>query len=430
MNSGSTVAGRGCADTADLLATALEPAGLRTAFQVIVDLTTGTPVAYEALTRGPRNSRLEPPDALLDAAREAGRLTELDWACRCTAFRAADAVGFGAPLQLFVNAEPQALTASCPPHLVQDFVQAHRTLDIVVEVTERYLLDAPAELLRVRDTLDELGWAVALDDVGANDAGVALLPVLRPAVVKLDRSLLSPHPSRAQRDALAGVRAYVERSGACLLAEGIETEQDLRRARELGATWGQGWLFGRPGPLAAALPRPRQRQRPLREDVISRDENRSLVDAFRLLSRHSPIEDDVMVQTVRDEVAAVCAEAAGAASGSLLVVQTGDPQSLPTGLYRTLDVLHDTCALVVVLDAHAPPRRSGVLRASVLDPRDVSAGDTAALLLGPDRATAVLARPGADGSWAVGRTHDPDVVADTARALLARVTPRERRPSD
>ena len=45
------------------------------------------------------------------------------------------------------------------------------------------------------------------------------------------------------------VRAEAERSGAVILAEGIETEAHLRRAEAIGARLGQGWLFGRPGPL-------------------------------------------------------------------------------------------------------------------------------------------------------------------------------------
>jgi EAL domain-containing protein (putative c-di-GMP-specific phosphodiesterase class I) len=118
-----------------------------------------------------------------------------------------------------------------------------------VEVTERDLCDAPGDLLRVAATLHELGWEVALDDVGANDAGVALLPVLRPDVVKLDMGLLAPRLSRGQRVVLRAVEAYVAATGAAVVAEGIESQAHLDRARALGADWGQGWLLGPPGPL-------------------------------------------------------------------------------------------------------------------------------------------------------------------------------------
>ena len=71
--------------------------------------------------------------------------------------------------------QPQTIGTACPEHLLRDWVAAHRRLRVVVEVTERDLCDAPGDLLRVAATLHELGWDIALDDVGANDAGVALL---------------------------------------------------------------------------------------------------------------------------------------------------------------------------------------------------------------------------------------------------------------
>jgi len=256
--------------------------GVRTVFQPIVDLRTTETIGFEALSRGPVQSALEQPEMLFAAARRSSRLAELDWECRCAAFRAAFESGLRAPSRLFVNAEPLAMGTACPQHLVPDWVLAHRRLDVVVEVTERYLLDAPAELLRVRATLDELGWEVALDDVGANDAGVALLPVLRPSVVKLDRPLLTPTPSREQRIVLQAVRDYVERSGASVIAEGIETEAHWDRAIEIGAHWGQGWLFGRPAPLALP-PRP-QVERSGRHRPLARADARVPTDPAQLLA--------------------------------------------------------------------------------------------------------------------------------------------------
>src|ERR1700761_6484302 len=76
------------------------------------------------------------------------------------------------------------------------------------------------------------------------------MPFLAPDVIKLDRGLtqdLVP-PSVGAR-VINAVRAEAERSGATILAEGIETERHLERALAMGAKLGQGWLFGRPGPL-------------------------------------------------------------------------------------------------------------------------------------------------------------------------------------
>jgi EAL domain len=99
---------------------------------------------------------------------------------------------------------------------------------------------------------------VALDDVGAEVGSLALLPFLQPDVVKLDMSLLRQAPSETAAEVTAAVRSYAERTGAVILAEGIETREQEQLATVFGATYGQGYLYGRPGPLPTSLPSPRE----------------------------------------------------------------------------------------------------------------------------------------------------------------------------
>lgn len=95
------------------LAEILGDGAVHAVYQPIVDLGTGRPVAYEALARGPVGSSLERPDRLLSAARAAGRLGELDWACRVAALRGALDAGMTRSVSLFVNIEPEVALA--PP---------------------------------------------------------------------------------------------------------------------------------------------------------------------------------------------------------------------------------------------------------------------------------------------------------------------------
>ena len=82
------------------------------------------------------------------------------------------------------------------------------------------------------------------------------MPFVSPEVIKLDLRLVQENPSPAIAAIVHAVNAEAERSGALLLAEGIETLEQLEVARALGARYGQGWLFGRPGPLPSGpLPR-------------------------------------------------------------------------------------------------------------------------------------------------------------------------------
>ncbi len=228
----------------------LAAGAVRSVFQPIVDLERGAVVAYEALARGPRGA-LENPDVLLTAAREAGCLAELDEACRAAAFRGGVEQGLFAPLTLFVNVEPEVLESAPLDHLLAIAEAAPGELRVVMEITERSISVRPADLLRTVERVREFGWAVALDDVGADPLSLAFMALLRPDVVKLDLGLVQQHPGRDVTDIMNAVNAYAERSGALVLAEGIENDQHLQFARSLGARLGQGWMFGRPANGAA-----------------------------------------------------------------------------------------------------------------------------------------------------------------------------------
>jgi hypothetical protein len=121
---------------------------------------------------------------------------------------------------------------------------------LVLEYTERALSSHPAALLQLAAAIQSHGHCLALDDVGADPMSLAFLPLLEPEVVKLDLQLLrAPHSPRTV-EVVAAVNAVAEQTGALIVAEGIETAQDLANARALGAHWGQGLLFGGPAPLS------------------------------------------------------------------------------------------------------------------------------------------------------------------------------------
>ncbi|MDQ1692249.1 MAG: hypothetical protein QOD87_2357, partial [Pseudonocardiales bacterium] len=247
----------------------IDDRAVRTLFQPIVHLGTGSVVGYEALSRGPAGSALESPAALLGAAREVGRLGELDWLCRVHAMQAAAASRLHPSLSWFINVEPAGLDIACPEHLLAGLSQARSDLRVVLEVVERDVEGYVTHLLHAADQARQDAWGIALDDVGAEQGSLALLPFLQPDVVKLDMSLVHELPDNTAAATTAAVRAYAERRGAAILAEGIETEQQERLARVLGATYGQGFRYGRPGLLPESVPAPinviplRQRPEPL-----------------------------------------------------------------------------------------------------------------------------------------------------------------------
>lgn len=233
---------------------------VQSVYQPIVELDTGATVAYEALARGPRGSTLERPDLMFAAARQSGCLSALDRACQQAALNGARESGMAPPWTLFVNIEPEtAHSAFLTPLRSSDdenkvTAEALEGLRIVVELTERALIADPAQLLLLVGRIRARGWGIALDDVGADRDSLALLPLLRPDVIKLDLRLVQQQPTSEIAHIVSAVNAEAERSGTVILAEGIETPEHASIALSMGASLGQGWLLGRPTPLPPALP--------------------------------------------------------------------------------------------------------------------------------------------------------------------------------
>ena len=234
--------------TATTVAALLRDGGIHSAYQPIVDLDSRAVVAVEALIRGPQGP-LQMPGALFPAAAAEGLSTEFEWACRAAALRGAVEDGLPSGVALFVNVEPSHLGTTPPPDVLQLEADVRTRAHVVLELTERELVRRPADVLRAVYSARAMGWGIALDDVGAEPASLALMPLVRPDVVKLDMSLIHHRPSLESARVASAVAAYAEDSGAVVLAEGIEDDLHLERAIALGATLGQGWLFGRPDRL-------------------------------------------------------------------------------------------------------------------------------------------------------------------------------------
>src|SRR5215211_3185218 len=226
---------------------------LRPVYQPVVDLRDGRVVGYEALVRGGPRSPLESPAELFAAARTEDVVAEFDAACREAAVRGFELHGAG-PFALFLNAAADTLgdTAEIVP-------PARHT--VVIEITEQALISRPDALLNALTRFRTQGWGVALDDVGADSRSLALMSLLYPDVIKLDlRRLQERRPEDVAR-IVGAVGAESERRQAIVLAEGIDSENQLAAARAYGAQLGQGYLLGPPAPLPGALPEPGRRLR-------------------------------------------------------------------------------------------------------------------------------------------------------------------------
>lgn len=391
-------------------------------FQPIVDLRTGRIVGVEALARGPAGSGLELPNVLFPAAIEAGLLMEFDQLCVTRALEEARAAGSVTPALVFVNAEPAALGRP-PSRELRAVVQDSRDFRIVLEFTERALSPAPAVLLRSADRVHQSGDAVALDDVGTDPLSLAFMPLVEPEVVKLDMHLLrSPYDPGTVAIA-AAVSAFAERSGATVVAEGVETEHDVVNALALGARWGQGWLFGRPGPLDAIAGRPIDRTARLRPSQPGL--HRPAGTPFGLAAARNPVRsgDPRLIDALVDHV---LSEATVSGPHAVVLCAPNGPRQRSSWLPR-LAALRAQVAWVGLLSG-VPSPSSPLSHTDLLDSADPINGETTVAVLGPHMSTALCLRRAEAGRTDEDvdfvLTQDRDIVQVIARMIIQRFRAR------
>jgi diguanylate cyclase (GGDEF)-like protein/PAS domain S-box-containing protein len=383
-------------------------------------------VAYEALARGPEG-RLERPDLLFAAAREAGRLAELDEVCRSAAFRGAVDQGLLAPLTVFVNVEPEVLDTAPLADLLAIADSAPGRLRVVMEITERALAARPAELLRTVERVRALGWGIALDDVGADSMSLAFMPLLRPDVVKLDLRLVQERPGPEIAQIMNAVNAYAEQSGALVLAEGIEDDGHLRTALALGATLGQGWLFGRPAPGPATGRTTGELALPAHaEAAVDADASPFACLPVTVPLRRAPKALLIELSKQLEREAMRLGETAVVAA----TFQEGR-HFTPSTTQRYRDLVERT-GFVCALGEGLPVEPLPGLRGADLRPDDVVRGEWDVVVLGPHFSAALLARdlgddgPDLERTFEYALTYDRTTVVRAAHALLSRVVPRVR----
>jgi EAL domain-containing protein (putative c-di-GMP-specific phosphodiesterase class I) len=341
-------------------------------------------IGYEALARPLDGTS---PEELFATARAEGRLTQVDRQCRAEALRAAAEAGLGAPFALFLNADAGALELDLP-----DLPMGGATL--VMEITETALTERPEAVLRTLTELRTRGWGVSLDDVGADSRSLATMPLLYPDVIKLDLQLLAERTPEDVARVVTAVGAEAERRHASVLAEGIDSPEQLAMARAAGATLGQGFMLAEPGPLPDELPRP---SRPLRLAGAGGDASGPIPYA-RVTNWKRPQRGPLELA----ERAAALLTAQAAALGPTGMLLAAPDRSHAS---ERFEELRDSLGFV------------GVLEAGVLD-------DTwTEVALGPGFGACFVARREGD-EWRFATSYDRELVVECALLLMARL-PRQ-----
>jgi diguanylate cyclase (GGDEF)-like protein len=226
---------------------------LRAVYQPIVDLRSGWVVGFEGLIRPAASSGFTDPGSLFSAAEAAGHTIELDKACLEVIAQGARAI----PKDRLVTINLSPRTLEAPDFTVPTLLRVLERHDlsperVVLEVTER---EDPESLehLRLRiATFRAAGIRIAADDVGAGNAGLRLLSAVQFDIVKIDLSLVQRGALReSSLDVLRSIAALAGRWNSLVIAEGVETQEELRLVRALGMDAAQGYLLAEPSPDVA-----------------------------------------------------------------------------------------------------------------------------------------------------------------------------------
>ena len=218
--------------------------GLKTVFHAIYRLADEVIVGHECLTRSTIPA-FERPDHFFRISQEANILTPVDHHCFKTAIAAT--ADRDPSLRFHINLLPSTMIDIPVQHLLEVFPANRPRSSYCIEISEQQIIGDPSYLREPVSELKRAGVLIAIDDVGFGRSCLESMVLLEPDIVKIDRKVVSgigSDPSRATM--LKRIFHVAKVLGADVVAEGIENREELRILLQLGVSYGQGFLWGKP----------------------------------------------------------------------------------------------------------------------------------------------------------------------------------------
>ena len=233
---------------AQMLENILDNGSLTPLFQPIVSLKENKIYGYEALIRGPSDSPLHSPINLFDAASRNGRLAELDLLCREIAITKFGQLKLDE--KLFINTIPEVLLQQDYQHgLTLDFIKkvGLSAKQVVIELTEQYPINDYKLMRDATDHYREMGFSIAIDDLGAGYSGLRTWSEIQPDFVKLDRHFIQDiHLDKNKRQFVQSMIDIAKGVNCQVIGEGIEVREEYLTSNAINIDFAQGYYFGRP----------------------------------------------------------------------------------------------------------------------------------------------------------------------------------------
>jgi EAL domain-containing protein (putative c-di-GMP-specific phosphodiesterase class I) len=233
----------------------LAPDGLRVVFQPLLDFSEdGWKLhGFEALVRGPAETHMRAAEVLFEYVRRKGAECEVDLHCAESIFMASGPLGRSSNLSLNVHASTLEQDGSYPLHLEQlARDQGWPPSHVTVEIVEHAPAWSGCRFNRALARLREIGFSIALDDVGLGSSNYRMILECQPDYFKIDQFLVAgAHADKRRRSVLRSVAELASSFGAVTVGEGVENIDDLRTLICSGVHTIQGYLLARPSPASA-----------------------------------------------------------------------------------------------------------------------------------------------------------------------------------
>jgi diguanylate cyclase (GGDEF)-like protein len=238
-------------DHVDIVQMLREGDCFRCAKHPIVRLEDEVQIGYELLARGPAGP-FEMPYDFFRIAIESKMLTRVDLLCLKTCLQAAEKLERGSRFD--VNLFPSTIIDTPIDRLVDIFPHDKGLGKFCVEISEQQFIGDPSYLKEHTSALQEAGVLVGIDDVGFGRSSLESLVLLEPDIVKVDIKYVAGISFDLQKQRLLRrLIGVVEALGAELIAEGVETREDLEMVKSMGVKYAQGYLWGYPSEVKQPL---------------------------------------------------------------------------------------------------------------------------------------------------------------------------------
>ncbi|MBU1075841.1 MAG: EAL domain-containing protein [Spirochaetes bacterium] len=224
----------------------INKAEIKIVFQPIIDISNKKILGYEALTRGPKKSEMENPEILFNIATEGNLVWELERLCREKALSYLPR--FKEHQYIFINSEPEVIY---DPRFQALEILKNSNIEpqyIVLEITERTAIKNFQAFKSALTFFKSKGFKISIDDAGAGYSSLKSIALLNPDFIKFDINLIRNIDSNLiKQNLVLALMDIALRIKANVIAEGVETNEELLTIKNLGVKYAQGFYFARPG---------------------------------------------------------------------------------------------------------------------------------------------------------------------------------------